>query len=338
MNIIKWIDKTKSLRSAYIGDEIVEYIALPFSQKKVSRLCFGGLTVGPLQKNLSLAEGSAVLSYAIERGVNFVDTAQYYKTYSYIREAMRQTGKHDLVIATKTYAYDRKGAVEAFEEARRELDRDYIDLFLLHEQEDEWTMRGHREAYEFFLEQKMLGKIGGVGLSTHHIAGVIAGANNPDVDVCFPMYNYEGVGICDGGIDEMREAVQLAHSRGKFIYAMKVLGGGTLIPHYEKAVSFALDEPAIDAIAMGMQSKAEVDANISFFETRSINPSVSEKLAKMPRELHIDDWCIGCGNCVKRCAQGAISLIGGKAQVDLTRCVTCGYCARVCPEFCIKVI
>ncbi len=322
----------------HMGDDSVEYIALPFSEKKVSRLCFGGLTIGPLQKNLSIKDGSAVLCYAIERGINFVDTAQYYQTYAYIREAMRQTGKYDLVIATKTYAYDRTGAQTAFEEARRALDRDYIDMFLLHEQEGELTMRGHREAYEFFLEQKLRGKIGGVGLSTHHIAGVIEAANNPDVDICFPMFNYEGVGICDGGIEQMTEAVRLAHSRGRFVYAMKVLGGGTLIPHYEKAVSFALDQPSIDAIAMGMQSKAEVDANISFFETRSIEPKLSEKLAKVPRELHIDDWCIGCGNCAKRCTQKAISLVDGKAQVDLSRCVTCGYCARVCPEFCIKVI
>ena len=80
----------------------MEYIALPFSEKKVSRLCFGGLTIGPLQKNLSIKDGSAVLCYAIERGINFVDTAQYYQTYAYIREAMRQTGKYDLVILDVT--------------------------------------------------------------------------------------------------------------------------------------------------------------------------------------------------------------------------------------------
>ena len=43
---------------------------------KVSRAGFGGLPMRPSQLALPVEEGAAVLRYALERGFNFVDTAQ----------------------------------------------------------------------------------------------------------------------------------------------------------------------------------------------------------------------------------------------------------------------
>ena len=48
--------------------------------------------------------------------------------------------------------------------------------------------------------------------------------------------------------------------------------------------------------------------------------------------------CIGCGSCVKRCGQSALSLNNGRAEVDDSKCVLCAYCSKVCPMFAIKVI
>jgi ferredoxin len=86
-----------------------------------------------------------------------------------------------------------------------------------------------------------------------------------------------------------------------------------------------------------MQSKDEIDANISFFEKSYIPDSIKENLKKKDRRLIVADYCIGCGNCVKRCKQKGISLVENKA-VPNGKCILCGYCATVCPEFCIKVI
>jgi diketogulonate reductase-like aldo/keto reductase len=74
---------------------------------------------------------------------NFIDTAEMYETYEHIREAIRISGKHP-VVATKSYAYSKEGARASLEKARKELDLDVIDIFLLHEQESEHTLRGHR--------------------------------------------------------------------------------------------------------------------------------------------------------------------------------------------------
>ncbi|MBC7765840.1 MAG: aldo/keto reductase, partial [Hyphomonadaceae bacterium] len=113
---------------------------------EVSQLCFGGLTVGPLQANLPLEQGAAVMAHAFSNGINFVDTAELYQTYPYIRRAMAMSGQYDIVIASKTYAYEREQAKKSVEHARHALNRDVVDIFLLHEQESEHTVRGHYAA------------------------------------------------------------------------------------------------------------------------------------------------------------------------------------------------
>ena len=56
---------------------------------QVSKLCFGTLTMSPLQKNMTVRQGAALLAYAYERGVRFLDTADLYGTYPHIREALK---------------------------------------------------------------------------------------------------------------------------------------------------------------------------------------------------------------------------------------------------------
>ena len=47
--------------------------------------------------------------------------------------------------------------------------------------------------------------------------------------------------------------------------------------------------------------------------------------------------CIGCGECVEHCAQGAISLNGKKAFILPEKCVGCGECILICQNRAIQV-
>ena len=320
----------------------MEYLKLSRRGLTVSRLCLGTLTVGPLQANLGIERGSGVIAYALSRGVRFLDTAQYYENYPILREALRRSGQYDAVISTKTYAYTRALAEEAVEEARRELDRDVIDIFMLHEQESIHTLRGHLEALDYLFECREKGMIRAVGASMHHIAAVDGVCElyddfHREIDVVHPIYNVTGLGIADGGAGEMREAMERAKSRGVGIFSMKPLGGGHLYRSAAAAFDFVLDTGCVDAVAVGMQSEEEVEANIAYFETRAFSDESKARLAAKKRVLRIEDYCEGCGACVARCHQQALRLRDGRAVCDLEKCVMCGYCSRVCPLFAIKV-
>ncbi|MGI9860114.1 aldo/keto reductase [Moorella naiadis] len=315
----------------------MRYVTLGASGIRVSRLCFGSLTIGPLQAGLSVAEGAELIRQALELGVNFIDTAQCYDNYPHIRAALKGW-PGEVVLATKSYDYTAAGMASSLAEARQELDREVIDIFLLHEQETALTLAGHRPALDYLLEARERGLIRAVGISSHAVEAVRVAATMPEIDVIHPLYNQAGLGILDGSREEMLAAITLAHNNGKGIYAMKALGGGHLAGKARAALDFVLATPVIDAVAVGMQSTAEVAANVAWFSGREPPEALRQQLQDRPRRLLIEEWCQGCGRCVQRCPQGALKLVAGRSVVDPERCILCGYCAGVCRDFCIKVI
>ena len=300
---------------------------------EVSRLCYGTLTMSPLQKNLSPEAGARLLIHAYERGVNFLDTADLYGTYPHIRLALKAAP--DYIVSTKAYCWDEPTAAAALERAFTGIGRDYIDLFMLHEQESLYTLRGHEEALVYLQKQKERGHIRAVGVSTHFVACVEAAPRFPMIDVIHPLINRAGIGIQDGTREDMERAIQSARERGIGIFAMKPLGGGHLISENRAALQYAIGSPLLDSVAMGMQSVEEIDADAAAFEG---DFSLMDALKDRPRQVMVHDWCEGCGKCAERCRQRAIQIVDGRARVDQAKCVFCGYCARACPQFCIKVV
>ena len=314
----------------------MQFVPLGRTGIQVSRLCFGTLTMSPLQKDMSPEAGAELLVYAYQKGVRFLDTADLYGSYPHIRRALKDAP--DYIISTKAYCYDEATAREALERAFRELDRDYIDIFLLHEQESLYTLRGHYPALQYLSEQKAMGKIGALGLSTHYIAAVKAARRFPEVEIIHPLINAAGIGIQDGTREEMEAAIAGAHGRGVGIYAMKSLGGGHLMRDAAQAFDYILSAPWADSVAVGMQSFAEIDANVARFEARAEAGALLNSVSGRERHMMVHDYCEGCGRCAERCRQKAIRIVDGRARIDESKCVFCGYCARVCPQFCIKVV
>ena len=315
----------------------MDYRILGNSKLKVSRLCFGSLTIGPLQANLSLEEGTSVIKAAFDMGVNFIDTAELYETYDYIRKAIIGR-RENIIISTKCYAYTREGAEKSLKKALGELDTDYIDIFSLHEQESEYTLKGHQEAMEYFVRAKEKGYIRSFGISTHAIAAVKASLKYKEIEVLHPILNKRGLGIIDGNINEMLDAVDEAYKAGKGIFSMKPLGGGNMIKDSVECFDFVLSNSSLHSIAVGMQSIDEVINNVMVFEGKQVPDDISSQLKDKKRRLLIDSWCSGCGSCSKKCAQKAITVENGKAVVNPEKCVLCGYCSAYCPDFCIKVV
>lgn len=301
----------------------------------VSEVCFGSLAISPLQGRVTEEEGAAVLRYALEQGINWIDTAEIYDNYKQIAKAAE--GYPDVKIVSKSYSVSAEEMRHSLEKARTALNRDIIDFFLLHEQESALTLKGHNEAWEELLRAKEKGIVRRIGISTHAVAGVRAGALQPGLDVIHPIINYQGLGIIDGTLEEMLEAISFAAELGIGIYAMKVFGGGHLSEDPVKAVNFVRGIPGIQAMALGMSSREEVDYNLLLLSGQTIPRELKEKVKYRERKLYIADWCQGCGRCLAACPQGALSL-DRIAVVDNKACVLCGYCGRVCPHFCLKIV
>lgn len=314
----------------------LQYRVLGRTGFNVSRLCFGALTIGPLQANLPVAEGAGVIRRAVESGVNFIDTAELYGTYSYIREALRGV-KREVYIASKCYAYTYQDMRESVEKALTSLGRDYIDIFLLHEQESILTIKGHWDAVRYLLDAKAKGLVRAAGISTHSVEAVKAAATTPEFDVIHPLLNMSGLGIQGGSREDMLHAIKLAARAGKGIYTMKALGGGNLLDRADVAFEYVLSIPEVSSVAVGMCTREEVEYNARIFSGRPVPDSLKALVKKRPRRLHIESWCRGCGECVACCTSGALSINGGRAVVDRARCRLCGYCSAACPDFCIKI-
>lgn len=311
-------------------------VRLGFTGPEVSEVCFGSLGISPLQGRVDLDQGREILRYAVSQGIDWVDTAEIYDNYEQLRPILQEYP--GLKVVTKSYSVTAEELHNSLEDARKKLDRDYLDFFLLHEQESHLTLKGHAEAWDALLEAKARGVVGYIGISTHAIQGVKAGALQPGLDVIHPLINYQGLGIIDGSLEEMLESIGFAAELGIGIYAMKVFGGGHLTREPEKALQFIRNIPGIQAMALGMSSREEVDYNLAIVAGKEVTRELRKAVGLKKRTLYIADWCQGCGKCVATCPQKALSVKDGRVHLQLEKCILCGYCGRSCPHFCLKIV
>ena len=133
----------------------MRYSPLGRTGVSVSRVCLGTMTFG--EQNTE-AQAHQQFDYALERGINFIDTAEMYpvppraetqgRTEAYIGTWLKARGRRDdLVIATKVsgpvrngtshirsgkVGLDRANIEAAIDASLKRLNTDYIDLYQLH--------------------------------------------------------------------------------------------------------------------------------------------------------------------------------------------------------------
>ncbi|AJR02683.1 NADP(H)-dependent aldo-keto reductase [Siansivirga zeaxanthinifaciens] len=144
----------------------MKYTTIPKTDIKVSKICLGTMTWG--NQNTE-AEGHAQLNYALEQGVNFIDTAEMYPvpaspetqgaTSKIIGTWLKNTGHRDkVVIASKivgrpsdytahirTTGLTGNSIEEAINSELKRLQTDYIDLYQIHWPERETNTFGTRD-------------------------------------------------------------------------------------------------------------------------------------------------------------------------------------------------
>lgn len=313
-------------------------VSLGATGLRVNRLVFGTLPLGPLQANLSAAEGGALIRHALESGVTLLDTAELYGTYPHIREALRGFSG-EFLIASKTHATTAADARAHVLKALQELALERLDIVHIHGARLADPCSDRAEVLEELLLLKEEGKIRHVGLSSHYIAAFRAAAGHPEIDVVHPLVNRTGMGIMDGTAAEMAEAIACCAKCGKGVYAMKALAGGNLISDARASIRYVLGLSGVDALALGMLSRQEIDANLKLCSLDQADDEIWETLEKRRRKFKImEKFCNGCGACIDACTADALVLENGVATVKEEECILCGYCAAACPDFLIRVV
>ena len=304
----------------------------------VTSIGLGVLTIGNTQLDLPLEEGAQIVRYAYEKGIRLFDTAQYYETYPYIREAfkdmdMSPDNPERPIIASKSLDHSYEEMEAAIQECLEALGIDHIDIFKMHEvrQEPDWSDRAG--AWQCLIDYKKKGIVGAIGVSTHHVDITEMMADIPECDIVFPLINYAGLGIrkgdSPGTAEEMAFAIRKCLKAGKGVFAMKAFGGGNLTDTYMKSLNYVRDL-GCHSIMIGMGKKSEVDDIVRYAAGELPDDYQPEIKGK---KIHIDQGdCEACYSCVARCPNKAIYINdAGLAYVDHDVCLTCGYCAPVCP-------
>lgn len=315
----------------------IKRMTLGDSGIEVGELCLGILPIGPLQKNVPVEEASEIIAEALRQGVDFIDTAQMYGTYPHIKRALEKVDTLP-VIASKSGASTYEAMEAAIHEALEAMGVSRIDIFHLHAAKVETDVFEIRSgALECLTDYKEKGVIRATGISTHNPKVVAAAALREDIDVVFALINVAGRGIYNGTQEEMEDAIALCRSKGKGVYLMKVLGGGTLSTEYERSMAYARslgDYP----VALGMIRMDEVNYNLKFFKNDPAYKDVPLELQE--KKIFVFGLvCKACGTCFDACHSDAISFEeDGKAWIDPEKCIQCGYCISACPHFAIRMM
>ncbi len=167
----------------------------------------------------------------------------------------------NITITTKTTSRTASQVKDDIERFRQELATDYLDIVLLHCLTDPaWPdlMQGPMDVLSQYKEQ---GIIRAVGVSCHDFGALQTTVDTDWVDVVLVRFNYAGDAM-DAGPEQVFPLIQAMHERGKGLYGMKVVGGGsTLTQNPAKAVRYVLDHECVHAMVMGMMNEAEIMEN-----------------------------------------------------------------------------
>ncbi len=108
------------------------------------------------------------IRYALDQGINFIDTAEMYGTEPVVAEAIKGYNRSDLFIATKVWPnhFRHDSVIKACENSLKKLDTDYIDLYQLHWPSETVPISETMMAMEELMDQ---GKIRNIGISNFSV-------------------------------------------------------------------------------------------------------------------------------------------------------------------------
>lgn len=318
----------------------MEYRVLGRTGLKVSVIGFGGI---PIQR-VTAAEAEAVVNRALDRGINFFDTARAYTDSEEKLGRVLRRRRSEVVIATKSMARTREAMWADIEKSLEALGVDCIDLYQLHNVKDEEAMHlvfGPDGALAALKEARERGLIRHVGMTSHIGSFLVEALKTGEIEtVQFPFNAVETAGA--------EELFAAAARAGAGVIIMKPLAGGAL-NRADLALRFVLEHP-VSTVIPGMDDVQQVEENARVgSEMRPLSPSERKLLEEEAAQLGAG-FCRRCEYC-QPCPQGieipTVFLLDGyytryglqtwareryrALKSKSEDCLDCGECESKCP-------
>jgi len=299
--------------------------------------------------NIDEREATDLLHYAIDHGVNYLDTGQMYhmgESENFLGRALKGARRDKVKLATKMWADYVEGSDDfdrLFETQLRKLQTEHIDLYLLHGLNGKtWHKLRDLDILSWLEGKVAAGHIGHIGFSFHgtydDMVEIVEAYDG--WEMCMVQYNYMDVEV-QGGM----KGVQYAASKGLGVVIMEPLQGGNLAaapgpvkPIWDAAeanrtpVEWALDwlwdQPEVTVVLSGMSSMEQLKENIGYVEAAEAGmlTDQEQELYARAREEFTELRpvpCTQCGYCMP-CPEGVfipgnLGLINAHAQFGLLR-------------------
>lgn len=308
----------------------MQYRVDPRSGRRLSALGLGCMRIpGYTMGRPDARAAEQIISRAVERGINYLDTAYLYPgNEAVVGATLERLGLRDRVfVATKLPHASCKRPEDFdrfFGEQLRRLRTDRIDYYLIHNitSPAQWERVCNLGIRDWICRQKESGRIGEIGFSFHgssmDFPVVLDGF---DWDFCQIQYNYTGEHYQAG-----TAGLKAAAARGMAVFIMEPLLGGRLATKLPDEVHCVLedargvddarlatpaawgltwvwDHPEVTTVLSGMASPAQVDENADVAELALPGSMDESELAAVARVVEIFERanrvpCTGCSYCM----------------------------------------
>lgn len=289
---------------------------------EVSLLGFGCMRFPTLADGkIDEAEAEKMIDYAIEKGVNYIDTAYPYHngdSEPFVGRVLNKYKRSSYYLATKLPCWNINSVEDAkkiFYEQLERLQKDYVDFYLLHALNSEkWKKMVELGVVAFCEQLKEEGKIKYLGFSFHDDYKVFEEIiTYRSWDFCQIQFNYmdtqEQAGI---------KGYELTKKLGIPLIIMEPVKGGALANYPSDIVKIfhSIDEtksvaswalrwvgtfPNVKVILSGMSTMDQVLDNLDTFEDfKVLDKKEQELINQVVDTLHsrVKNGCTGCGYCM----------------------------------------
>lgn len=301
------------------------YRKMPKSGDELSILGFGAMRL-PVREDGSIDEARAAkqLRYAIDRGVNYVDTAWPYHmgaSEPFLGRALADGYREKVRLATKlpTWMVSSREDMDRFLNSQLErLNTDHIDYYMVHGLTGgSWDKMKELGVEDFLDSAKADGRIINAGFSFHGKGSDFPGiVDDYDWDFCQIQYNF---------LDEKNQAgtegLEYAASKSLGVIVMEPLRGGNLAdpvpsevqdiwneaPIKRSAAEWALrwvwNHPKVTVVLSGMNEESHIEENLRIAdegEPESLTGTELQLVGRVEskyREI-MRAGCTGCRYCM----------------------------------------